>query len=349
VLRSAMSAIASVADIQTELFHLTSAAANESDKSKIQAMGAHLTSRLASAATQMQGAAAASFVAYQKSAQQVIENTVLDAAYGVMMMGDAEQSFAQLRSALNEVSGRAEIRRDSVAAALLAELAQMRWAFGMLVSIGAAAAIVVALLIARAISRPTVRLTRTMATLAAGDVTTFIPDQQRRDEIGAMAKAVEVFKQAMINSRRLSDEQALAAAAREARTRKVEALTAEFESAMGRLTDTLAKAAVRMEGNADGLLVMAEQTEERSATVAAAAEQTSANVQTVASASEQLAASVQEISYRVAESAKIAGKAAEDARTSDATVQTLVAGAQKIGDVVTVIHDIAAKTNLLQV
>jgi methyl-accepting chemotaxis protein len=158
----------------------------------------------------------------------------------------------------------------------------MRWAFGMLVSIGAAAAIVVALLIARAISRPTVRLTRTMATLAAVDVTTFIPDQQRRDEIGAMAKAVEVFKQAMINSRRLSDEQALAAAAREARTRKVEALTAEFESAMGRLTDTLAKAAVRMEGNADGLLVMAEQTEERSATLAAAAEQTSANVQTVA-------------------------------------------------------------------
>jgi methyl-accepting chemotaxis protein len=346
-LRSAMSATASVADIQTELFHLTSAAANETDKSKVQAMGAQLTSRLAAVATQMRGAVAADFAAYQKSAQQVIENTVLDAAYGVMMMGDAEKSFGQLRSALNAASERAQIRRDSVAAALLAQLAQMRWAFGMLVSLGAAAAIIVALLIARAIARPTVRLTRTMAALAAGDVTTFIPDQQRRDEIGAMAKAVEVFKQAMINSSRLAGEQAQAAAAREARTRKVEALTAEFESAMGRLTDTLAEAATRMEGNADGLLVMAAQTEERSATVAASAEQTSANVQTVASASEQLAASVLEISRRVAESATIAGKAAEDARASDATVQTLVAGAQKIGDVVTVIHDIAAKTNLL--
>jgi len=79
-LRSAMSATASVADIQTELFHLTSAAANETDKSKVQAMGAQLTSRLAAVATQMPGDVTADSAAYKRSAQQVIENTVSDAA-----------------------------------------------------------------------------------------------------------------------------------------------------------------------------------------------------------------------------------------------------------------------------
>jgi methyl-accepting chemotaxis protein len=81
--------------------------------------------------------------------------------------------------------------------------------------------------------------------------------------------------------------------------------------------------------------------------VAAASEQTSVNVQTVATATEQLASSVQEIGRQVARSTQVAGKAVEEAKLTDATVQTLAAGAQKIGDVVTIIHDIAGKTNLL--
>ena len=271
---------------------------------------------------------------------------MLDAAYGVMMMGEAEQSFAQLRGALAETSRQAEQRRDIAAAGLATALAHMRLTFLALVSAGAAVSIAAALLIARAISRPTIRLTRTMAALAGGSVDVEIPDQRRRDEIGAMAKAVQVFKETMIGARRLADEQAAAGKAREQRAVHVEALARDFETAIGKLTGAVASAAREMEATAGTMLSTADQTDQRSATVAAAAEQTSANVQTVATAAEELAASVREISVQAAQSAKTAGRAVEDARHTDALVQTLMSGAQKIGEVVTIIHDIASQTNL---
>ena len=347
-LRAAMSATAAAADFQADLYHLTSTAANETDKSKIKAMGERLTSRLGMLAPEMKTvpAIADGFARYDNAVRQVIELTVLDAAYGVMMMGDAEQSFAQLRGALAETSRQAEQRRDIAAAGLAASLAHMRLIFLALVSAGAAVSIATALLIARAISRPTIRLTRTMAALAGGSVDVEIPDQRRRDEIGAMAKAVQVFKQTMIGARRLADEQATAAKAREQRAVHVEALAHDFEAAIGKLTGAVASAAREMEATAGTMLSTADQTDQRSATVAAAAEQTSANVQTVATAAEQLAASVREISVQAAQSAKTAGKAVEDARQTDALVQTLMSGAQKIGKVVTIIHDIASQTNL---
>ena len=222
----------------------------------------------------------------------------------------------------------------------------MRLTFLALVSAGAAVSIAAALLIARAISRPTIRLTRTMAALAGGSVDVEIPDQRRRDEIGAMAKAVQVFKETMIGARRLADEQAAAGKAREQRAVHVEALARDFEAAIGKLTGAVASAAREMEATAGTMLSTADQTDQRSATVAAAAEQTSANVQTVATAAEELAASVREISVQAAQSAKTAGRAVEDARHTDALVQTLMSGAQKIGEVVTIIHDIASQTNL---
>ncbi len=341
-----MSATAAAADLHTELYHLTSAAANETDKSKIEAQAAALLTRLGALAPRMSGAAD-SFARYDKAARAVIDNTVLDASYGVLMMGEAETNFAQLRRALGEASARAETRRDSVVAVLLAELAHMRVAFLALVSVGAVVSIAAALLIARAISRPALRLTRTMAALAGGDVTVAIPDQQRRDEIGAMARTVDVFKQTMISSRRLAGEQAQAVQAREQHASAIETLAGAFDIAVGRRTTALADAAHDMETTAATMRATAEQTDTRSTTVAAAAETTSANVQTVAAAAEQLAASVQDIARQVAHSAKIAGRAAEDARGTDATVQKLMAGAQKIGEVVTIIHTIAEQTNLL--
>jgi methyl-accepting chemotaxis protein len=162
-----------------------------------------------------------------------------------------------------------------------------------------------------------------------------------------MAKAVQVFKETMIGARRLADEQTAAGKAREQRAAHVEALARDFESAIGKLTGAVASAAREMEATAGTMLTTADQTDQRSATVAVAAEQTSANVQTVATAAEQLAASVREISVQAAQSAKTAGKAVEDARHTDALVQTLMSGAQKIGEVVTIIHDIASQTNLL--
>ena len=211
-LRQAMVATEAVTDFQTELYHLSSTAANESDHPKVEAAATRLTTRLDAMAPQLnfvaarEGAEAIAqmFSAYDWAARQMIEFTRHDAAYGLMMMGYVEDSFAQLRHVLTETSARAQTQRNKATADLLGGLARMRITFLVLVSVGVAVSITAALLIARAISGPTVRLTRTMAALAGGSVEVEIPDRQRRDEIGAMANAVEVFKENMVNGRRLA-------------------------------------------------------------------------------------------------------------------------------------------------
>jgi HAMP domain-containing protein len=212
-----------VTDIQTELYHLSSIAANEADKSKVDATATRLNAQLddiaeqitavtahtndphAGAATRLR-AIAETFVAYRWAARQMIEFTRSDAAYGVLMMGFVEEYFAQLRGLLTETVAHAQMHRSEATTDLLANLALMRLALLALVLVGAGVSITVAMLVARAISVPTVRLTRTMVALAAGTIEVEIPDQQRRDELGAMASAVEIFKRNMVNERRLSRE-----------------------------------------------------------------------------------------------------------------------------------------------
>ena len=354
-LRDAMAATAQATDLHAELYHLTSTAANETDKSKIENMATRLATRLGVIAPAIQAVAvrdghaaiAEASASYAKAVTQVIESTRLDAAYGVMMMGDAEQSFAQLRQLLAEASGRAQQRRSDVAADLRAGLVRMRWVYLLLVAAGAAASITAALLIARAISRPTMRLTSTMAALAGGAQDVDIPDRRRSDEIGAMAQAVEVFKDNMVKARLLATAQEADNQTRLHRAAEVETLARGFEASIGLLTGALSSSAQEMETTASTMSATAERTDRQSVIVAAAAEETTANVETDATAAEQLAASVQEIGRQVAQSASVVGKAVEQARHADATVQTLAAGAQKIGEVVSLIQRIASQTNLL--
>jgi methyl-accepting chemotaxis protein len=354
-LRQSMLATESVTGFQTDLYHLTSTAANETDKPKIEAIAVKLEAKLGSIAPQIKLAAkrsespaiAQKFADYEKTVRQVLDNTKMDAAYGVMMMGAAEDSFAQLRLLLAQRSERSQELRGQAVQTLLAGFAQMRLTFFALASAGAIFSILAALLIARAISKPTVRLTRTMAVLAAGDIAVEIPDQERRDEIGAMAKAVEVFKENMVKARQLADEQVNENEAKMRRAREVEGLAKAFETTVGRLTGALSSAAREMETTAGSMSVTAERTDQQSGIVATAAEETSVNVETVAAATEELFASIQEIGRQAAQSASITSRAVDDTKRTDASVQALAAGTRKIGEVVTLIEAIASQTNLL--
>ena len=183
--------------------------------------------------------------------------------------------------------------------------------------------------------------------LAKGDLNTNIFGHDRKDEIGEIAAALLVFKNNLSENARLAAAQEAERQAKEARGRKLEELIAGFEKKVGELVGTLSSAATEMEATATQMTDTAKESGQRSSSVATASEQTSANVQTVAAATEQLAASVQEIGRQVTQSARIAGKAVDDAQRTDAVVKGLADGAQKIGNVVELIQDIASQTNLL--
>ena len=197
------------------------------------------------------------------------------------------------------------------------------------------------------IVRPTRLLTASMTRLADGDWNTAVPGAERKDELGAMAKTLEVFKVNGVQAARLAAEQEAERATKEQRATRLFGLTDTFEKIAGELVGAVSSAATELQATAHSMTDTAGQTTQQASTVAAAAEEASVNVQTVASAAEELASSIGEISRQVAQSAKVAGRAVEDARRTDTVVRALADGAQKIGEVVGLISNIAGQTNLL--
>jgi methyl-accepting chemotaxis protein len=204
------------------------------------------------------------------------------------------------------------------------------------------------LLLGRSIVKPITGMTLAMRRIADGETATVIPAQERRDEVGAMAQSVQVFKDNMIEAIRLRGEQdQLKLRSEDDKKRLLGKMADDFESGVRSSLEALAGAAVDMRQTSKSMSVAADEASQRATTVAAVAEQASANVQTVAAATEELSSSVTEIGRQVVESTKIAGHAVEQANHTNLTVQGLSAAAQKIGDVVKLISDIASQTNLL--
>jgi methyl-accepting chemotaxis protein len=207
----------------------------------------------------------------------------------------------------------------------------------------------VTLLATRSVTVPLGGIVRGMRRLAEGDFAAVLPGLGRKDEIGAMAQAVETFKLKAIEKaeREAEEKEAEARAAAEARKGGMRKLADEFQAAVGGIVETVSSASVQLEAAAATLTKTADSTQQLSATVAAASEQASANVQTVASATEEMNASVGEISRQVTESSRIATDAVRQAERTDARIGALSQAAGRIGDVVKLITAIAEQTNLL--
>ena len=208
--------------------------------------------------------------------------------------------------------------------------------------------IAAALMIIANVLRPISSMTDAMRRLAKSDMEAQIAGVGRKDEIGAMAEAVQVFKDNMIEADRLRQRKKRNARVKEKRAAALGIADPELrgeDRQAGRRCCPRRRPRCRRPRNRCRRWPVIRASAR--STVATAAEEASANVQTVASATEELSSSVAEITRQVAQSAQIAGKAVEDAKRTDATVQTLAAGAQKIGEVVTLIQQIASQTNLL--
>src|SRR5437773_611632 len=185
-------------------------------------------------------------------------------------------------------------------------------------------------MVRRRVCRPIVDLTATMSQLASGDVSGDIAGAGRGDEIGAMAAAVRVFKDSMIEAERLAAEKAAASNGKMRRAQVLDELTRVFEAKVTELVGGLSSASSIMEDTAQSMSSTATLTNRQAAIVAAASEQTSANVQTVASATEELASSISEIGRQVAQSSEIDSRAVDNARLTGDTVSTTAGGASNI-------------------
>ena len=198
------------------------------------------------------------------------------------------------------------------------------------------------------VTRPLKKLERGMRHLADGDKSIEIAGADRHDEIGSMATAVQVFKDAMIKADHLAAEQERTKTAVEAAQKATMNRTADaFEAKVGELVSLVSASAGELETTARSMSSTATRTNARASMVTAAAEEASAGVQTVAAAAEELTASIGEISRQVAQSSKITNRAVADAQRTDAIVRALAEGAEKIGHVVGLITTIAGQTNLL--
>jgi len=206
----------------------------------------------------------------------------------------------------------------------------------------------VVLLIGNGITSPIIRLTQCMSRLAQGDLSVRVEGGERVDELGAMAKAVQVFKdnaQAMAEMK-AREERSRQAAEDERRQARL-SLAERFQSQMSSVVGGVGSASREMEQSAQSMSALAQQVSSQSASVASASEMAASNVQSVAAATEELSSSVREISRQVNDSTLIAKDAVREAAEADAIVQVLSGSADRIGEIVNLITDIASQTNLL--
>ncbi len=200
----------------------------------------------------------------------------------------------------------------------------------------------------KAMSQPIARLKLAMEGLARNDLQTEVSEKDRRDEIGDMAKTVEVFKTNALEVERLKAAQVEAEKqAAEQRRRDMFNLADGFERAVGEIVETVGSASTELEASSSTLATTAQRAQELTSVVVTASGEATGNVQSVATATEELSSSVNEISRQVQESARMAGEAVSQARTTTERVSELSIAATRIGDVVELINTIAGQTNLL--
>ncbi len=285
-----------------------------------------------------------------------------DAARRIQAMSRENQFDAAGRLAL-EVAGligtarrhiRAIEERSTQAAtaargAMDASFESTRFAAYLLLGIGLPIGIAAsALLVLFGVVRPLSRLTGTVGHLAEGRLDTDVPGRERGDELGALAKAIEVLRQNSLRGRAAEAEGAALREKAEAERRAATlALADEVERSLGGVAATLAAAATQLDGSAATVGATAEHTRAISTTAGEGAMKASASVQTVAAAAEELTATVGEISRQIVASTEATSDAANQARATDQTVGALADGARRIEEVARIIGDIAGQTNLL--
>jgi methyl-accepting chemotaxis protein len=203
------------------------------------------------------------------------------------------------------------------------------------------------IIIARSIARPLSRITSTIKQVAEGGEQVEVPHTERGDEIGALARAIKIFQEAMERNRNLTSQVSEESAARQQRSRHIEASVEGFKQAIGAVLSALTENASAMRNTAQTITRVSADANERAVAASGATTQASGNVSAVAGAAEELSASVQEIGRQVRHSSDAVEQTGERTDKSISEIESLAAATQRIDGVLTLIQAIAEQTNLL--
>ena len=263
--------------------------------------------------------------------------------------GDNEANRT-VRSALNkdlEALSKVYAERGKTIAQQTESNRQLSLVLTCLGGIALALVIIGVILIARSIARPLAQITATIKAVAEGGENVEVPHTNRRDEIGALAGAIQIFQQAMEHNRRLNSQVAGESRSREARGRHIEKSVEDFRQAIGSVVRAVNDSASAMRDNAQSIARVSSDANGRANAAAGATTQASANVSAVASATEELSTSVEEIGRQVRQSASAVEQTRRQTEKSIAEIEGLAATTQRIDGVLSLIQAIAEQTNLL--
>ena len=202
-------------------------------------------------------------------------------------------------------------------------------------------------LVTRRVIKPLHNMRDAMLKVAAGDLAVDTGYTARSDEIGALAGALDTFKQQAMDKARIESQERERNTTAATRQQAIEAHVGEFETMVRQTLHQLGDASGQMRSTSTSLSNVSRQTNERVQVAEKASSDASMSVDSVAAASEELSASINDISQQAAHAAGIASRAVNQARETDGTVQGLQKSAGRIGEVVGLINTIAAQTNLL--
>jgi methyl-accepting chemotaxis protein len=253
---------------------------------------------------------------------------------------DLAQRMAQLSDKLEAVSAAtAEETAGLKQSLMLAMIAVVLATVGGLLAFN--------LLVARSVSRPVALVTQIMGRMAGGERAIDVPTMNSTDEIGQMYAALSTFKESLSQADRLAEQEQAEAELRAKRGERMEAVCRGFDQAITGLLKGVEDVMSELRQSAQAMSEAARQTEAEAKAANAASQSAGSNVNSVAGATEELVASVGEIGRQTERSSEIAARAAARASETDKQIQGLADAAQKVGDVVKLITDIAEQTNLL--
>jgi methyl-accepting chemotaxis protein len=259
--------------------------------------------------------------------------------FSPLTVGQMSTAVTIAERALDAAKAHAQAQQSDARRSLIVEIAllvgALALAFGIIVGMR------------RRVINPLKAIGEAMVNVAEGDLSVAVPFADRRDEMGALAGALETFKQSAIEKARIEDQQRTQDVRAAQRQQTVEAHIGTFESRIRGTLGALRAASEEMRATSEGMSSVSGETNAQVRMAATASSDASAHVQSVAAASEQLSVSISDISRQVTHAAAIANRAVAQTRQTDDTVQGLMATASRIGEVVELINSIAGQTNLL--